>query len=165
MASKAPGTLEEIGRMVRELRDLREIERLKASYCHLVDSRSWKELEALFTQDAVCDYGFFGHYEGRDQVVHGFFEEVVAAASSFMAHMVHNPVIDLADDTATGKWYLTAQTTNQPSGRAVWVMGIYRDRFRRVEGHWRIASIEFEFKYFTPFDEGWARTPMWTPPS
>jgi hypothetical protein len=30
---------------------------------------------------------------------------------------------------------------------------------------WKIRSLEFEFRYFTPFEEGWARTPMWEIPS
>lgn len=160
MASKTP-SLEELAKTVQELRDLEELRHLKANYCHLVDARSWDELSELFTEDAVCDYGFFGQYKGREEVVHGFFQGAVAAASSFMVHMVHNPVIEVKGDRATAKWYLTAQTTNLPSNRAVWVMGIYHDRFERVKGRWRIASITFEFKYFTPFEEGWAKTPIW----
>ena len=68
--------------------------------------------------------------------------------------------LDVTEDLHT-MTELTAQTTNLPSNRAVWVMGIYHDRFERVKGRWRIASITFEFKYFTPFEEGWAKTPIW----
>ena len=44
-------------------------------------------------------------------------------------------------------------------------MGIYRDEFRRIEGNWKIASLNVEFKYYTPFEDGWARTRMWEIPS
>lgn len=165
MSQTKPTSLEELSRVVCELRDLEEIKQLKAKYCHLVDAMRWDELAELFTKDAWCDYGFFGRYEGRENVVRGFFKGAVAAASSFMVHMIHNPVVELDGDRASGQWYLTAQTTNQPSNRAVWVMGIYKDQFSRIDGRWRIASLEFEFKYFTPFDEGWAKTPIWNPGS
>jgi hypothetical protein len=157
--------LEELKAAINELRDIEALKTLKSRYCHLVDARRWDELAELWTEDATCDYGFFGAYEGRDEIVYKFFGEIVESASSFMVHMVHNPLIELAGDSAKGTWYLTAQTTNQPSNRAVWVMGLYRDEFKRVDGSWKISSLKFEFQYFTPFEDGWAKTPMWEVPS
>jgi len=149
--------------ILNELRDIEAIKRLKATYCHLVDAGRWDDLAELFTADARCDYGFFGCYEGRDQIVNTFFRGLVASAASFNAHMVHNPIIDVRGDAASGAWYLTAHTTIQPANQAVWVMGIYHDEFRRVAGIWKLASLEFEFKYYTPYEDGWAKTPMWKP--
>jgi len=157
--------LEDLKAAVNELRDIEAIKTLKSRYCHLVDAGRWDELAELWTEDAVCDYGFFGAYKGRDEIVGRFFRELVSAASSFSAHMVHNPLIEIQGDTAKGSWYLTAQTTNQPSNRAVWVMGIYQDEFERTGGSWRISSLKFGFQYFTPFEEGWAKTPIWEIPS
>jgi ketosteroid isomerase-like protein len=154
---------EDLRALLNELRDIEAIKRLKARYCHLVDAGRWDELAECFTEDAVCDYGFFGRYEGRDQIVNKFFRELVSSASSFNAHMVHNPIIDVKGDTATGAWYLTAQTTIQPANQAVWVMGIYHDEFRRVAGQWKLSSLKFEFKYYTPYEDGWAKTRMWDP--
>lgn len=149
--------------ILNELHDIEAIKRLKATYCHLVDAGRWDDLAELFTEDARCDYGFFGRYEGRDQIVNKFFRELVSSAASFNAHMVHNPIIDVHGDTASGAWYLTAHTTIQPANQAVWVMGLYHDEFRRVAGVWKLASLTFEFKYYTPYEDGWAKTPMWDP--
>ena len=154
---------EELRAILNELRDIETIKRLKARYCHLVDGSRWDDLAELFTEDAICDYGFFGLYEGRDQIVNKFFRELVSSAASFNAHMVHNPIIDVRGDTASGAWYLTAHTTIQPANQAVWVMGIYHDEFRRVAGEWKLSSLKFEFKYYTPYEDGWAKTPMWDP--
>jgi hypothetical protein len=151
--------------LLNDLKDIEALKRLKARYCHLVDSRSWDELAELWTPDATCDYGFFGTYHGRDEIIGKFFRELVDSASSFMVHMVHNPLIDVRGDRASGSWYLTAQTTIQPSNQAVWVMGIYRDEFERVASDWKLSSLKFEFKYYTPFEEGWAKTQMWEIPS
>jgi hypothetical protein len=159
------GELEQLKAAVGELRDLEAIRSLKARYCHLVDGRRWDELAELWTDDAVCDYGFFGRYEGPEEIVRRFFGELVDSVSSFMVHMVHNPLIELDGDRATGRWYLTAQTTIQPANQAVWVMGFYDDEFRRVDGTWKIRSLAFEFQYYTPFEDGWAKTPIWEIPS
>ena len=154
---------DELKAIVNELRDIEALKRLKARYCHSVDGGRWDELESLLTEDAVCDYGFFGVYEGRNQIINKFFRELVSSAASFNAHMVHNPIIDVRGDSASALWYLTAQTTIQPANRAVWVMGIYRDEFRRVGGEWKFTAIRFEFKYYSPYEDGWAKTPMWDP--
>lgn len=154
---------EDLRAILNELRDIEAIKRLKARYCHLVDASRWDELADLFTEDAICDYAFFGSFEGRDRIVNKFFRELVSSASSFNAHMVHNPVIDVRGDTASGTWYLTAHTTIQPANQAVWVMGIYHDEFRRVAGEWRLSSLKFEFKYYTRYEDGWAKMPMWDP--
>lgn len=148
---------------LNELRDIEAIQRVKSRYCHLVDAGAWDELAGLFTADATCDYGFFGSYNGRDDIVNRFFRGLVGPATSFNAHMVHNPIVDVHGDTASAAWYLTAQTTIQPADQAVWVMGIYHDEFRRVGGDWKLSSLKFEFKYYTRFEDGWAKLRMWNP--
>lgn len=156
---------EDLRASVRELQDLEAIRRFKARYCRLVDDGGWDELAQMFTPDAVCDYGFFGRYEGRDRIIDGFFRGLVGPATSFNAHMVHNPEIDVHGDTATARWYLTAQTTIQPANQAVWVMGVYHDEFRRVGGEWQLSLLRFEFRYYTRFEDGWAKLRMWNPAS
>lgn len=151
---------------IRQLLDTEAIKQLKHLYCRLVDNGDWEALDRLWTEDARCDYGFFGCFEGRASIMDGFFRSLVEPATSFNAHMVHNPVISIDGDTARGNWYLTAQTVIQPYNQAVWAMGVYEDVFRRSGGgEWKIASLKVEFRYYTPFEEGWAKTPMWTIPS
>ena len=68
--------LEELKAAVDELRDIEALKSLKARYCHLVDAGRWDELAELWTEDATCDYGFFGCYHGRDEIVNKFFREL-----------------------------------------------------------------------------------------
>ena len=157
-------SIDQLRAALRHMQDVEAIKTLKARYCHLVDARKWDELEELWTDDAVCDYGFFGSYQGRKEIVNKFFRELVDSASSFMVHMVHNPLVEVHGDEASGSWYLTAQTTIEPFKQAVWVMGIYQDRFKRVGRVWKLSSLKFEFKYYTPYEDGWAKTPMWEIP-
>jgi hypothetical protein len=149
--------------IVQELKDVNDIKKLKARYCHLVDGGEWDTLEKLWIDEAVCDYGFFGRFVGKTEIMDRFFRDLVSNASSFNAHMIHNPIIDIDGDIASGKWYLTAHTTIQPKNQAVWVQGIYNDRFVRIDSEWKIAELAVEFRYYTAFEEGWAKTPFWDP--
>jgi len=146
---------------ITRLIDIEAIKQLKARYCYFVDDGQWDELENLWTEDAVCDYGFFGRFQGRRAIMDDFFRGLVSSASTFNAHMLHNPLIEVENDVASASWYFTAHTT--VNGRALLAMGRYRDRYAKVQGEWKIAAIAVEFKYYTPFEEGWAKTPMWRP--
>jgi len=155
--------LEQVAKAVNELRDIEALKQLQARYCHLVDARRWKDLAALFTEDATCNYGFFGSFKGRDEIMSKFFAPLDQGVS-FMAHMVHNPLIEVQGDTASGSWYLTAQTTLEPIKQAVWVMGVYQNRFKRVGGGWKFTSIDFEFWYYSRYEQGWAKEKIWEIP-
>ena len=151
--------------MLQNLTDIEALKQLKARYCHLVDAADWDALDTLWTEDAVCDYGFFGCYKGRTEIMDRFFRNLVSNAAPFSAHMVHNPLIEVQGDRASSCWYLTAQTTLQAQNQAIWVMGIYHDEHQRVGNDWKISSLKIDFKYYTPFEEGWAKTPMWEIPT
>lgn len=148
---------------IRRLLDIEAIRQLKARYCYCVDASDWDALAQLWTEDAIFDCGFFGRYLGRAEIMDVFFRQLIANAATFNAHMVHNPLIEIDGDVATGVWYLTAQTIVK--GQAVWAMGIYRDEYRRVGDTWQMAASKFEFKYYTPFEDGWAKTRIWELPS
>ena len=150
---------------IRQLLDIEAIRQLKHRYCQLVDAGDWDALDKLWTEDARCDYGFFGCFDGRSAIMDTFFRGLVGPATSFNAHMVHNPIVEVDGDTARGSWYITAQTVIQPHNQAIWAMGNYEDTFRRIDGQWKIASLKVVFRYYTPFEEGWARTPFWQIPS
>ena len=142
--------------IVHELRDIEALNQLVARYCHLVDARQWKDLAQLFTEDATCEYGFLGSFNGRNEIMTKFFEPL-AQDHSFMAHMVHNPIVEVQDDVASGSWYLTAQITLEPMKQAVWVMAKRQHRFKRVDGSWKFTAIKVEPWYFSRYEQGWAK--------
>lgn len=127
---------------------------LRYRYCYRVDTRDWDGYAALFTEDAHLDFGPIGTFDGRD-AVRDFVEHVVGEQHPFLSHMVHNPVIDIDDDTATGRWYFEVPCTFK-DGSAGWIQGTYVDEYRRVDDEWLFAEIVAEFNYVAEYDEGWA---------
>lgn len=130
------------------------IKELRAEYCYRIDSRDWDGYAALFTADAHLDFGPVGTFDGRD-AVREFAEHVVGAEHSFLAHMVHNPIIDINGDNATGRWYFEVPCTFA-DGSAGWIQGTYYDEYERVDGEWRFAEVVADFNYFADYEEGWA---------
>ncbi len=158
-------TLEELETRVRRMEDIEEIRKLKATYCFLCDAglddeHNRDELIAHFTADAQVDFGLgpASKFQGKEGL-EVFFGQVVPGAVSFCMHMVHNAIIEVDGDRATGKWYFEAPTTDAASGRAQWMAGTYLEEYVREDGEWKFSSIETRWKYISPYDEGWAKNP------
>lgn len=156
-------TLEELAARIRVLEDIEEIKKLKARYCYLCDAglgdeRVCDELLSHFSDRAKVDFGLgpTSQFEGKEGLKI-FFGKVVPETLSFCMHMVHNPIIDVHGDRATGKWYYEVPTTNRASGGAEWMAGTYEEEYVRENGRWKFAFIRTRWKFITPYDEGWAR--------
>ncbi|MFN8185724.1 MAG: nuclear transport factor 2 family protein [Gaiellales bacterium] len=157
-------TADEKIRLAR-LEAIEEIRALKARYAAVCDTGYDPDgMSPLFTADAVWDGGErFGRHEGID-AIRAFFAGV-SSQIVWALHYMLNPIIEVADDleTATGRWYLWQPcTVVGPEGpQAVWLTGIYADRYRREAEVWRISDLRVDFQTISPFEEGWARRPFW----
>jgi ketosteroid isomerase-like protein len=129
------------------------IKELRAEYCYRIDQRDWDEYAALFTDDALLDFGPVGTFEGKE-AVRDFAENVVGAEHPFLAHMVHNPIISIDNETATGQWYFEVPCTFS-DGSAGWLQGKYEDEYAYDDSIWKFSSIIADFNYLAEYDEGW----------
>jgi len=155
--------LEELAAKIQVLEDIEAIKKLKATYCYLCDAglgdvRNRDELISHFTENARVDFGMGPEsmFEGKEGL-ETFFGGVVPSAVSFCMHMVHNPIIEVKGDRATGRWYYEAPTTDTTTGKAQWMAGTYFEEYAREKGEWKIDSMRVAWKYIAPYDEGWAK--------
>jgi len=139
---------------LRQIEDQIAIRELRYEYCYRIDDRDWDGFAALFTEDSSLDFGPVGTYNGCD-AVREFAKDVVGARHPFLAHMLHNPIIDIEGDSATGRWYFEVPCTFE-DGEAGWIQGTYYDEYRRVDDEWLFSGVVAEFNYFADYDEGWA---------
>lgn len=143
-----------VDQRIRRIEDWIELCELRYEYCYRIDSRDWDAFAALFTNDAHLDFDPVGTFDGRD-AIRDFAEHVVGAQHPFLAHMVHNPVIEIDGDSASGRWYFEVPCTFE-EGSAGWIQGRYDDTYRRVGDEWLFEAVTAEFNYFAPYEEGWA---------
>jgi len=137
---------------LKQLEAKDSIRKLRSNYCYQVDDGNGEAFASLFTEGAVLDFGRAGTYEGREEL-RDFVNSVVPEHYSFIVHMLHNPVIEVDGDAATGRWYFEAPCTSQGTDR--WIQGWYDDEYERVNGEWRFTSVETGFNYVADYDEGW----------
>ena len=135
--------------MSLRLEDIELIKRLKYKYWRCIDTGDIASLRDSLTEDMRVDYNggtYRWQMTGRDQILE-------AIAGSFNAngvgcHTGHHPEIDvLTDSTATGIWYLTDIFINLKEKVRTTGSALYRDKYLKVAGQWRIAESTYERVY------------------
>lgn len=125
-----------------DLADHAAISDVLTRYATALDMRDWDLLDAVFTHDAVGEYGgrIGRTYHGRAAIV----ELVRGALTGLDAsqHILANPRVTVAGDLATSHVELHAQhflPGNARGGSTFEVGGTYLDRLLRTPDGWRIT--------------------------
>lgn len=135
------------------LDDVEAIRTLKSRYAIGADrclttpsAENAAALAEFFTHDAVAEFGPFGRFEGRAQLIHAF-EVVLPGAVCWSQHYIVNPVIEVRGGTATGSWYFLVHAVPKgaPAGTVVHFYGSYEDRYLKTSSGWRYASLRANF--------------------
>ena len=141
---------------LQQLSDIEDIKVLKHRYFRAIDTADMALLEDLFTDDVSVDYRggtYRCQFSGRADMLmflaNSFHSEAVAM------HHGHMPDITLTgDDTADGVWYLEDIFIHLGSRTETIGTAIYKDRYRREDGRWKLAHTEYDriMEVVTPLD-------------
>lgn len=141
-----------IEQVVRELADAEAIRDLARRYAHFVWQKDIPAAIDLFTEDGEMDTGDRPPIRGRQALLETY--QSMLGDGAFQP-FVHNHVIELNGESATGTCYLDLRAT--VDGRSMIGAGIYRDRYARVGGEWKFRSRKLTMCYLVPLSEGWAK--------
>ena len=121
---------------------IQAIERLKARYFRLMDTKEWAAYRQLFTDDMI----FYFESEEAPAATSG--DAFVAHVRSRLAtavsvHQGHMPEIELTSpDSARGVWAMFDWVDDPEHSRAFQGYGHYHEEYRRcADGQWRIAQL------------------------
>lgn len=141
---------------VQELADREEIKELTARYAHGVARGEGAKVAALFTDDGV----FLNHLPGQPltevrgrEALDKFYG---AIKRNFALPCIHNHLITLEGDTATGTCSIEVRITR--NNQSMIGSGYYEDRFRRENGRWKFVERDCNFFHFVPIQQGWVDT-------
>ncbi len=108
----------------------------------------------LFTEDGVMDTGDRPPIRGR-AALRAEYQKMIGGPD--FHPFVHNHIVDLHGDTATGVCYLDLRAT--VDGTSMIGAGHYDDEYVRSDGTWRFRSRTLRLTHFVPLREGWAEQP------
>ena len=136
--------------MLRELADREAIRDLARRYAHYVWQKKIAAAVDLFSEDGEMDTGEAPPLRGHAALLEAY--QRMLGDARFQP-FVHNHVIDLAGDEASGICYLDLRAVQE--GRSMIGSGYYEDRYRRVAGEWKFQSRKLQMDWLVPLDEGW----------
>jgi hypothetical protein len=137
---------------VRELEDRAAIQDLRFRYHIAVNDGGHEAIGSLFSENAEVDFGEIGSARGRSEI-DALYRRVVGG-SPFIKQFIHNHVITLHGDSASGLSYLDARTV--ANGESILVAGRFDDEYVRERDAWRFRRLRLTLYFAVPLGEGWA---------
>jgi uncharacterized protein (TIGR02246 family) len=136
--------------VVRALADKEGIRDLARRYADCVWRRDIAGAVGLFAEDGVMDTGDGDPIVGRAALLEVYRGMLTGDLQPF----VHNHVIELDGDRATGRCYLDLRATRD--GVSMMGSGSYDDMYVRTAAGWKFRSRKLTMRFFAPLLEGWA---------
>ncbi len=133
------------------LKDLREIQTLRARYTYALDAtisdpRRIEELLSLFADDGCADYESFGFARGKP-ALRTFFTVNMPSIIAWTFHTALNPVLDVGLINAYGTWYFNARAVfkaNYAAGPQAF-FGSYEEEYVRTLTGWKFRVVLAHF--------------------
>lgn len=131
-----------------DLVEIHRIEQLKYRYVRFLDQKRWDDMEALLTEDCTASYGGGTYTFGDRAAIMEFLRTSMGSTSMLSSHRVTHPEIELAGDgTASGIWALQDVVVHLDFGVTIQGAAFYEDRYRIVDGEWRITHTGYKRTY------------------
>ena len=124
---------------LQELSDRAEITDVLTRYTRAIDTRSWDDLDAVFTDDAILDYSAVGGPADRLEVAKPWVEQGLSGFLRYQ-HVIGQVSIELDGDAARATAYFTnpmVAPTKDGGETVVEVGGYYHHELVRTESGWR----------------------------
>ena len=134
---------------LRTLLEVEAIRQLRIDYSLAMDQRDLDKLITLFAEDALCEYGPYGSWSGKQVIFENyqatFSGELEAPFTSLHINTNHNVEI-LSDTTASGQCYLTDIVTHvAPGENPILWFALYDEEYRKEDGQWKFARSSLQF--------------------
>ena len=128
---------------LQEISDRLEITDVITRYTRAVDTRSWDDLDSVFTPDGILDYSAVGGPVDVVAAVKPWIEKGLRGFARFQ-HVIGQVAIELDGDTARATAYMTnPMVAVAPDGtETLWeVGGYYRHELVRTPDGWRSCRM------------------------
>lgn len=135
---------------VEDLLEIEAIRKLRTLYSYYLDAGELDALVALFADDAVCEFGPYGVWEGKATIRANYevVERPMIEKGGFLTlHANTNHWVELTGaDSAVGRVYLIDLSLGgEPEKNPMVWLGVYDESYRKIRGAWKISRSSLQF--------------------
>ncbi len=137
---------------IEDLLEIEAIRKQRVLYSYYLDAGELEKLVDLFTDDAICEFGPYGVWEGKATIYKNYevVERPILEKGPFQSlHANTNHWVELTGpDTAVGRVYLIdlAVGRGEDENPLIW-LGLYDEAYRKVDGAWKISRSSLQFMW------------------
>ncbi len=133
--------------ILRTMIEVDAIKRTRLLYSHLMDTMRIDDMAQIFTEDAVCEFGPYGSWHGRETIRTNYHEVEKGNPTFFAMHGTCDHLVELTGpDTAVGRAYLYEPMTVKGEDENPFIyLGVYDDEYRKVDDKWLIEKCTLQF--------------------
>lgn len=139
---------------VQELEDLAAIRTLRFRFHECVNETRPEGMADLFSTEAELNYSHLGTVKGREKIVR-FFQKGLSELVPFVKQYLHNHVVQVQGNSASGFSYLEATPVHK--GESYVVAARFDDEYIKEDGTWRFKKVTLTPYFMMPLKEGWAQ--------
>ncbi len=137
---------------VEELLEVESIRKLRVRYSYYLDAGELDSLVALFTDDAVCEFGPYGVWRGRVMIAENYRRVLGGGLKRGPFQSLHvntNHWVEITGEArAIGRLYLIDLAVGgDPKVNPMIWLGVYDEAYARVDGQWRIGRSSLQFMW------------------
>jgi len=152
---------EEVAAVRAEMHDLRareEIRQLTAQYMQAMHDARWEDAVACFSDGARYDHGILGELRSKEDIRQFYteFMPLYEEAGGWSFDILADPVIEVAGESATGRWFLLTLLIDPDSQKPAWSIATLDYEYIRENGHWKFHRNHCIHEHIlSPYDKGW----------
>lgn len=140
---------ENMDQELREHLQIEKIRRMRLEYSYYMDVRDLDRVANLYTEDALCEFGPYGSWQGRDTILANFKQVFVGDLgpkfSSLHYNTNHLVWLD-SDSEARGVCYLLdIETFRAPDRNSILWHALYDEDYIKQDGIWKIKRSSLQF--------------------
>ncbi len=134
---------------LRKLLEIESIREVRKNYSTYLDTLQVDKLADLYTENALCEFGPYGEWRGRETIrenYRGVVSGEGAALFNSMHHITNHSVELVTATRATGRSYLIdVVTSTEKTEQPVLWYGVYDEDYEKVGERWLIDRCSLQF--------------------
>lgn len=152
-------TVEELADRIRRLNDEDAVRNLQNAYGYYVDRMMWTDVVDLFAEDAVVTIAGVGDFAGRTGVRRAM--ELMGPEGLPYGRLNEHMIFDLIVEVLPGgrealtRGIEVALLGDATKREAAWEFSVFRNRFVKEDGLWKLTRLSRTPLIRARYDEGW----------
>ncbi|WP_375206940.1 nuclear transport factor 2 family protein [Hyphococcus sp.] len=158
-APETDETLDSLEQRIAALNDEDAVRNIQNTYGYYVDRKMWDDVVDLFAEDSAVEIGGVGVFKGPDGVRRAM--ERMGSAGLEHGELNERPIFDTLvnispeGNEAESRGIELAMTGDAQAGTAQWGISVFRNRFVKENGLWKLKELRLYPLMKADYAVGW----------